>query len=326
MDSHRLAGVYEYAANSEINTEGLIIIRNGYIVGEAYFGDFTAETRHYSYSICKSFTSALVGIAIDKGYLNGIHEKVYTFYPQWQTDETPAARKAITIWHLLAMMSGIEWDETDYYTGSRPNDAYIMYRQPDMIDYILAKPMVHTPGARWNYSTGNSQLLSGILEATTGGTAYEFALEHLLQPIGLADIRWDHDRAGHTQTGSGIHATVREYARFGYLYLRDGEWDGQQIVPQSWVEESCQPAYDELRHYGYHWWLKPVLQGHKGSVVPDGTFIAWGIHTQQIFVIPEEDLVIVRVGDDDDPHHDEWKEVEFLTLVMNAIIEPEELW
>jgi len=323
MESHSLVEAYEYAANTAINTEGLVIVKDGYIVGEAYFDDFTADERHYSYSICKSFTSALVGIAIDEGFLDGVHEPVYTFYPQWQTAATPAAKKASTIRHLLTMTSGLQWDESDYYTNSRPNDAYLMYQHRDMAEYVLAKPMADTPGSRWNYSTGNSQLLSGILEVATGQTAYEFALEHLLQPIGLTDIQWDHDGAGHTETGSGIHATVREYAKFGYLYLMDGAWDGQQVVPHAWIEESRRPASDEILHYGYHWWLKPALGRDAGSVVPDSTMIAWGIYTQQVFVIPEANIVIVRVGNNNSPYDDAWDEVEFLTLVLNSILVPE---
>ncbi|HUU45778.1 MAG TPA: serine hydrolase [Acidobacteriota bacterium] len=322
IDSDRLIAVYEYAANPEINTEGLVIVRDGYIVGEAYFRGYDKDERHYSYSVAKSFTSALVGIAIAEGYLDGVEEPVYQFYPEWQTPETPALKKDITITHLLTMTSGIQWDESDYYSGTIPNDAYIMHQQADMIGYVLNKPMAHPPGTRWNYSTGNSQLLSGVFESAAGQTAYEFALDHLLEPIGLTAIGWDQDAAGHTHTGSGIHATAREYAKFGYLYLMDGAWDGRQVVPQEWIEESRQPVSAGVPWYGYHWWRKPALDGHAGSIVPDDIMIAWGIYTQQVFVIPGERMVIARIGNDASPDNDAWDEVEFLTMVLNSVIEP----
>lgn len=123
-------------------------------------------------------------------------------------------------------------------------------------------------------------------------------------------------------TESGIHATVREFAKFGYLYLMNGEWDGQQIVPQEWIEQSRQPVSASVPWYGYHWWLKPALDRHAGSIVPDDILIAWGIYTQQVFVIPSERIVIVRIGNDANPNDDAWDEVEFLTLVLNSVIEP----
>jgi len=164
-------------------------------------------------------------------------------------------------------------------------------------------------------------LLSGILERAVNRTAYEFAQEHLLRPIGAEGITWSSDPAGHTIGGWGISATVREYAKFGYLFLRNGEWDGQQIVPRQWIDHSTQPANDNITWYGYQWWLVQALAGFQNSIIPPDTFIAWGIYTQQIFVIPEKEIVIVRVGNDSNPANDEWREVEFLTLVLQSMNE-----
>ncbi len=318
LSSDKLLRAYHYAADPDLNTEGLVIVKDGYIVGEAYFRDYGSTDRHYSYSVAKSFTSAVIGIAIDHGFIDGVSEQVYQYYPQWQQPDTDPRKQQITIRHLLTMTAGIEWNEDNYYSNSSNNDAFIMHRQPDLIQYVLNKPMQHTPGENWYYSTGSSQLLSGVIESATGQTVYEYALPNLLEPLGLHYIGWDHDDAGHTHTGSGVRATVREYAKFGYLYLNRGRWDDEQIVSEAWVDESVQPVSNDVIHYGYQWWLKPALRGHEQSIVPSGTYIAWGIYTQQIFVIPEARIVIARVGNDPNG----WDEVRFLTLVLDAMVEP----
>jgi len=320
MSSQALRPVYTYAANPDINTQALIIIRKGYIIGEAYFRDFTRNTRHESFSVAKSFASALMGIAIDKGFIPGVDAKVNRYFPEWQGEEIPAAKKRMTIRHLLTMTSGLKWNEEDYYGDRSQNDVYIMIEDSeDYIQYVLNRPIIHEPGERWYYSSGDSMLLSGIIEKSTKMTASRFAQSHLFAPLGLSEVIWLRDPAGHTITGWGIQATAREFAKFGYLYLKRGRWENQQIVSEAWIDESLRPVSDDITKYGYQWWLLPVLGGYETSIIPPKTFIAWGIYTQQIFIIPEEDLVIVRLGNDANPYDDEWREVEFLTLVLNSL-------
>ena len=164
-------------------------------------------------------------------------------------------------------------------------------------------------------------LLSGIIEKSTGMTATQFAQRYLFAPLGLSEAIWLRDPAGHTITAWGVQATAREFAKFGYLYLRKGRWDGQKIVSEHWIQESLKPVSDKITKYGYQWWLLPVFKDYETSNIPPNTFIAWGIYTQQIFVIPEEDIVIVRLGNDANPYDDEWREVEFLKLVLNSLQE-----
>lgn len=342
MQSDKLMEVYSYLTNPAVNTEGIVIIRKGYIVGEAYFGNFTAQSRHESYSIAKSYLSALVGIALEKGLIKDVEEKIYLYYPQlsrkktvWRRSEgrigeissqsdslsnqvQPGAKKRISIRHLLTMTSGFEWNERDYYVDTSQNDAFKMAVEDDFIQYVLGKPIVYEPGTHWCYSSGDSMLLSGIIEKSANRTAYDFGLEHLFAPIGISGIEWRSDPVGHTIGGWGIQATVREFAKFGCLYLKKGKWEDRQIVPESWVVRSLQPVSPEVNFYGYQWWLLPALSGYADSSLPPKTFLAWGIFTQQIFVIPEEDLVIVRVAND--PGSEEWDEVEFLELVLDTIL------
>ena len=326
MDAVGLQQTYDYVANPNINAQGFVVIRNGYIVLEGYFGKFNMNSRHESFSAAKSFTSALIGIAIEEGYLSGVDETIGTFFPQLNEPGMDEAKKEITIQHLLTMTSGLEWNEDDYLDLFR-NDAIRMLFSTDLIRYVLDKPLLYEPGEHWYYSTGDSMLLSGVIQNATDMTAYQFALEHLLKPIGLSQIRWLQVRPGYTHGGMGIQATVREFAKFGYLYLKKGRWDSRQVVPETWVEESLAPVRSPSNRevisdeYGYQWWLLPSLIGYEHSIIPPSTFLAWGIFSQQIFIIPEEDIVAVRVGWDIYSQTDEWDEIEFLTLILKAITE-----
>ncbi len=317
MNGERLMEVYDYVANPAVNTEGLVIIRDGYIVAEAYFGDFSIDTRHASYSVAKSFISALVGIAIDRGVLSGVDERVADFYPSWQAPGTETGKQNMQVRHLLTMASGLQWDESNYYDDTGENDAFLMGAESDYIQYVLDKPSQYEPGTMWNYSSGDSMLLSGIIQGAAGRTAYSFALENLLAPIGIAGIVWDSDEAGHTVGGWGISATVREYAKFGYLCLNRGQWENSRVVPEAWVEASLRRVTENIDYYGYQWWLAPALEGFQGSIVPPDMFLAWGIYTQQIFVLPSHNMVIVRVAND--PGSPQWSEVAFLERILRAL-------
>jgi CubicO group peptidase (beta-lactamase class C family) len=320
VNPEKLARAFDYAANPAIRTQGLIIIRKGYIVGEAYFNGFAVHSRKESYSLAKSFASALIGIAIDKGFIPGVHEPVAGYYPQWQTAGTPEAKKRMTIEDLLTMRSGLQWNEDDYYQDRSRNDVYLMIASaPDYVEYVLNKPIVYEPGTHWYYSSGDSLLLSGIIQKSTGMTAAEFARRHLFEPLGLTEIIWDADPSGRTITAWGIQGTLREFAKFGYLYLKKGKWEDRQVVSREWVRKSGEPVSDGIRQYGYQWWRLPALEGFEGSGIPSNLLIAWGIFTQQIFILPSLDLLIVRLGQDPDPYHDEWREVEFLKLVLGSL-------
>jgi CubicO group peptidase (beta-lactamase class C family) len=321
MDSERLALVYEYVANPNISTEGVVVIKDGYIVGEAYFGDWTVERPHASYSLAKSFTSALVGMAVDRGLIGGVDNEVYTFFPEWQTPETPDVKKRVTVRHLLRMMGGLEWREDDYYGANSQDDIPRMYRQgvQDFIQYVLDKPVVAEPGTQWYYSSGESILLSGVLEAATGQTAYQFARQNLFAPLGMSGVSWESDPAGHTITGWGIDATVRDYAKFGYLYLMDGQWGGEQLISASWVEESTSPISDALDHYGSQWWLPYGYASYREVGVTEGTLMAAGMFIQRILVIPDHGIVAVRVGNDVPSDDLEWETREFIRLIQDAV-------
>lgn len=317
MNGNNLKLVYDYASNPVVNTEGIVIIKDGYIIAESYFGDFTQNSRHSSFSIAKSFMSALIGIALSEGLITGIMALVSDFFPEWSSGTVDPKKQRITLKHLLTMSSGLEWNESDYYNDTSNNDVFIMSEQNDYLQYVLNKQSEFEPGTIWRYSSGDSMLLSGILQIAAGTTSYQYALENLFEPLGITEVSWESDNAGHTVGGWGINATVRSYAKFGFLYLNYGEWEGRQIVPRSWVEQSLSPVTDNIDFYGFQWWLSPVFQGVQNSIIPEDLFLAWGIYTQQIFVIPSLDLVIVRVAND--PDSEEWDEIQFLELIIASI-------
>ncbi len=320
MDSLKLVKVYNYAANPDIKTEGLLVLRHNYIVLEAYLNGFSPESLHESYSIAKSFASCLIGIAIDRDYLNDESEKVCQFYPEWNNLPDSDLRKQITVKNLLTMTSGLDWNEHDYYGDTSQNDAFIMYQTAEnYLEYVLNKKCVHTPGTFFNYSSGDSMLLSGIIKEATGKNAEEFAVENLFNKIGIKNYYWQKDDAGNVITAWGMGLTLREFGKFGILYLNKGKWGSEQVVSENWVEKSVSPVSSEIYWYGYSFWLVPVFENYRDYNLPGNIYLAWGIHTQQIFVIPDYDIVVVRLGNDNNPENDEWVEPEFLKLVIDSV-------
>lgn len=331
MDSDLLLRAYDYAANPDVYTRGLVIIRRGYIVVEAYFGNFDLYSRHPSYSVAKSFMSALIGIGIDQRIFESVDEPISHYYPELNQKKgmrvrsylpgdlsSSGSKRKITIENLLTMTSGLEWNEDDL-NNLIANDVVLMALQDNYAQYVLSKPIIHDPGTVWNYSSGDPMLLSGLFNRVLGISAFQFGLEHLFSPIGIPQIIWENDPVGQTIGGWGIEATVREYAKFGYLYSKGGEWEDRQIVPENWIYQSVQPVSENVNNYGYLWWLRPSLGGYDGSLIPDDTFFARGLFTQEIFVIPSKDLVIVRMADD--LTSNEWNEVDFLTIILESLLE-----
>ena len=317
MDSDGLYEVYNYVSRIDFVTEGVVVIRNGYIVGEEYFAGYDQATRFSSFSVAKSFLSAVVGVAIDKGFIPSVDQTVYTYFDEWQSPETEAQKQRITLRHLLTMRSGLRF--TDAQNASTVGtDIEALLASDDYVEYVLALPSIHEPGTYWNYSSGDSILLSAIVQTATDQTAYQFGMDHIFSRIGLSNIIWSSDHAGHTTGGWGVGATVREFAKFGYLYLKGGAWEGEQIVSREWVQQSTIPAGADVTWYGFQWWLAGAFDNYQGNGIPGDIFHAQGLYHQKIFVIPSEDLVVVRVGTDNDPDS-QWNDTEFISLVLSSI-------
>lgn len=314
MDGSKLAEMLASARAQGLALHSVLVIRHGCIVMEKYFGTYDQDTTHSLYSVTKSFVSALVGIAIRKGLISGVSHPVMGYFPggtfvgtaSGMTSSPPAqqsrqavpprtsspfgagarasqsgalSKGAITVQDLLTMSSGLSWLEADE-TYDR------MYASStDWVKFVLDNPMEAQPGQSFNYSSGNSHLLSAIVQKTSRMSTYDFALANLFRPLGIQDPDWERDPSGIPIGGWGLSLTPRDMAKLGYLYLHGGKWEQRQVVPSSWVKASTEPhiRVDDKWQYGYQWWLDPGKS----------YFAAIGRWGQTILVVPGQDLVVV---------------------------------
>jgi CubicO group peptidase (beta-lactamase class C family) len=285
IDSQKLAQVLAAIEGQHLKIHSLLIVRNGYLVSETYFEPYRQDTKHELYSVTKSFISTLIGIALDKGYIDRIDARIVGFFSGHEFANSDTQKEEMALDDLLTMRSGLDWQEGDPVYRE-------MYQSRDWVQYVLDKPMAGPPGSLFNYCSGCSHLLSAILQQTTGLNTLDFAEQDLFQPLGISNVYWETDAAGIPIGGWGLRLTPRDMAKLGYLYLRDGMWDGKQIVSAEWVESATQKltGTDTDLGYGYQWWTYPSLEA----------FTALGRYGQTIFVIPHLDMVIVTTAETDD--------------------------
>jgi len=319
MNSVKLAATMEYTATPEYDTEGVVVIKDGYIVAEAYLGAFRRDSTHVSHSMAKSFTSALVGIAIDQKLIPGVDEKLCRYYDTWDGNDKDDLRSRITIRHALTLTSGLKWQEDWSKWDPATNDALKMGASGRFVKYMSDRAGLHEPGQRFTYSTGDPMLLSLVIRKASGMSALDYARKHLFGPLGIRGARWEEDKDGYTATAWGLHATVRDFAKFGYLYLKKGRWEDRQIVPEPWVAQSTRTdaSVRMWDAYGYLWHVNlPVRLGARGSIIPADGYMAEGVLGQNTVVIPSRNLVIVKVADERDSHLDLAR---FVTMVLDSI-------
>ena len=304
MDAQKLKKAMAYAASPEFKTDGIAIIRNGHIIAETYFGFFEQNYSHVSFSMAKGFTSTLIGMAIDKGLVSGLDEKLCHYYENWDCENANDLRSRITIRHALTLTTGLKWFENWPKWDIENNDALKMGMSNDYVKYVSEQPGLHEPGQQTYYSTGDPMLLSQVIQKATGKNAFEFAKEHLFKPLNIKKVRWDEDDAGHTATSMGLYMPVREYAKLGFLFLNKGQWENQEIVSKQWAEKSLQtdPSVNMSDTYGYLWHINLAKKlKERGSLaaterIPADAFMAAGVLGQNIVVIPSKNLVIVKVA------------------------------
>jgi len=291
MSSTKLRGLHNYIRDQNLPLDSVIIVRNGYIVYEDYPSpSYGEDNTHILHSVTKSFTSALIGIAIKEGYIGNVNETVVSFFPNHTIANLNALKQAMTIEHLLNMMTGMEWDEWSYpYTDIR-NDLIQMIYSGDCVQFMLDRPMAIEPGTVWLYNTGASHLLAAIIKQTTGQTPLQYASDSLFKPLGITKRYWTSDQQGLNYGGSELQLRPRDMAKFGLLYLHNGIWEEEEIVPAWWINKSREsivsPWYGT--GYGYQWWKNLNL----------GTYEARGLHNQWIIIDRENNLVIVFTATD----------------------------
>jgi CubicO group peptidase (beta-lactamase class C family) len=281
MDGETLAEMLAAVQDRGLNLHSLLVIHNGYLVSETYYGSYKQTTPHELYSCTKSFVATLIGIALDKGYLVSTDQRMVDFFPGSTIVNLDRQKQAMTLEDVLSMRTGLDWQEGD--------PAYVaLYQSSDWVQFMLNRPMAHAPGSEFNYCSGCTHLLSAILSQETGMNTRDFAEQYLFKPLGITNARWETDARDIPIGGWGLQITPRQMAKLGYLYLQEGEWDGEQIVSIGWVQEATQThtQTDGDLGYGYQWWTYPSLDA----------YTALGRDGQTIFVVPESDLIIVTTA------------------------------
>jgi CubicO group peptidase (beta-lactamase class C family) len=262
-----------------------VVVRHGYEVAEIYFHPFREGQRHILYSCTKSVVSALIGIAIEKGYIQGVDQPVLDFFPDYTPENLDEQKESMTLEDLLTMSTGFECRDSYLYDNRGLRE---MHNSEDWVQFVLDLPMEHEPGTQFEYCNGASFLLSAIITETTGMSALDFAREVLFKPLGITDASWDASPNGINLGYTNLFLQPEDMAKFGYLFLHGGEWDGEQVVPAAWVEVSTREhiAAGTLQDsYGYQWWIND-----------DGYYMAIGYNGQFIFVLPDLDMVVVMVS------------------------------
>lgn len=291
-DSDRLEKALSYAfhPDSQANlgeTHAVVVVHRGRIVVEQYAPGITREKTLRSWSISKSVLHALLGVLVRQGRLD-LDTSVY--FPQWSALDDP--RREITPRHLLHMSSGLEFAEDYNDPTSDVQQMLFGSGQADMAAYAAARPLRHPPGTHFSYSSGDSVLLSSVLGQIVGGgkdATRAFMQRELFDPLGMRSAKPRFDAAGTFIGSSYVFATATDFARFGYLYLRDGMWAERRILPEGWVDFARTPAPTALNgEYGAHFWRA------QGSRL--GVFFGEGFEGQRVMVVPALDLVIVRFG------------------------------
>ncbi len=277
--------------------QSLLIVRHGCLVVEEYFNKWKADRLHILQSVTKSFTSALIGMAIAQGKIKGVDEKVLDFFPDMEDIANMDERKAsIRLRDLLTMRSGV-----DYHENGQDSPHHQLNRTPTGWDkFYLDRPMRGDPGKNFNYDSGGVILLSAILKSRIGMHADIYAENTLFKSLGIEKKFWVKNQEGHPHTGGGLALMTRDMARFGLLYLNKGKWEGKQVVPEDWIRESFKKHVDfgnqgqDVIGYGYLWWIqRPDPQGNGQEYI----YAARGAKGQYIFIVPEHDMVVAVNAD-----------------------------
>ena len=281
MRSDVLADMFADLTYSDHSIDSVTIIRNGYIVLDAYFFPFRKDTKHIIHSCTKSITSTLVGIAIDKGYIQNVQQPLMAFFPDISLADTTGGKDRITLENVLTMATG--QDCRDSYRH-RWQGLKQMMRSDNWAQYMLDLPMADPPGTRFVYCNGATYLLSAIVQKATGMRTLAFARQNLFAPIGITDVRWETDPQGIDVGFGRMWLKPHDMAKLGWLFLNRGQWDGKTIISADWVTAATRGHIETKSsdQYGYQWWVNK-----------EGSFAAMGHRGQRIFVFPKHDIVAV---------------------------------
>ena len=281
VDSKYFIGLLEKIIIDGVDIDSITIIRNGYMIADFYMYPSTPEKKHALYSVTKSITSTLIGIAIDKGYIKNTGQLLVELFPEKTFKNKDDEKRNITLGNLLIMSSGLE--NKDDLINHTYQGLFEMQATADWTQYALNRPMVEQPGRVFEYSNADSFLLTAILENQTGQDALSFARKHLFEPLGINDVLWRSSPKGISAGYGEMWLTPHDMAKLGLLYLNGGKWGERQVLSKAWVENATRQhiQVNKNLHYGYQWW------------VGDSFYFAAGYQGQFIFVVPQKQMVVV---------------------------------
>jgi CubicO group peptidase (beta-lactamase class C family) len=292
LDSEKLLQMIETIKKENRYFHSILIVRNGYLLMEAYFSPYRKDLKHIIFSSTKSISSLLIGLAIKDGYIKNVNQPVLDFFPEYRgkIKHPDERKKSLNLFHLLTMTDGVKWTDWPYRVG-KEGDFLKLLSAADGVKYFLDKPMREAPGQTHNYNSGSSYLLAAIIQKVTGKSALDYAREKLFKPIGIKESSWGLFQKGINNGASELFLKPRDMARLGFLVLNKGYWEGKQILPAQWIEDSSK-AYVKMDfieyQYGYMWYIDRSLRFFNIS--------AQGLGGQNIYIMPDQDMVVVFTG------------------------------
>ncbi len=293
VDYQKLGTIVENALDSPgteplLKTLGLAVVYKNELIAERYLDGYDAFTEFNGWSMTKSINSAVAGVLTMQERIK-INDPVNI--PEWKNDE----RGKATFKDIMHMNSGLEWVE-NYFTISEAT--LMLMRSEDMVDYVINRPMEYAPRTHWKYSSGDINLMSGLIRKAIGNDEdyYRIPYTGLLHRIGMLNTILETDATGNHVASSYCYGTIRDWARFGLLYLNNGVFEGDTILPGGWVDFTRQEAPNSNGIYAGTFWLKEPKPENALLDVPDDIYFADGFLGQRVYIIPSRDLVVVRMG------------------------------
>jgi CubicO group peptidase (beta-lactamase class C family) len=280
MDAAKLEAAVSAARERGHALHAFLVIRHGKLVLERYGlvdgRQLTPADPHPLYSTTKTFTSMLIGLAIAEGKIASVEARVSPFFKEPELRQASEEKEGLNLEDLLTMQSGIAYAE---------GQDEALFQEPSVAVAFWKRKLVWDVGTYWNYSSGDSQLLAEVLRRALGRTPLEYAQQRIFAPLGIADVSWDADRSGTQLGGRGLALRPRDLARFGWMLRSGGRWKGAQVVPADWIAAATRPSvrlHMPMGSYGYQCWVPRF-----------GGFATRGYQGQDMYVFPEQDLLVV---------------------------------
>jgi len=272
------------------NIHSLLIMKDNKFVLEEYFYNYSPNRLHRVHSVTKSFTSALLGIAIDRNFIADTNEPVWKYFSDRNSTKWVNDKYVVQIAHLLSMSAGLDWKGL---TIGETNDDIDMYKTADYFGYLLNKDLRYKPGTNFCYNNGLSLMLGHVIEKSSGLPVDSFAKENLFKQLEINNYSWDMDDNRITRTDGGLKLRPRDMLTFGQLYINGGKWNNKQVISENWIQKSTEAKINSTdQEYAFHWWIR----NYSINNILFRTIYALGHGEQAIILVPEQKLAFVMTA------------------------------